>query len=84
MGFKEAKIAIQDTFGVDVDKFKPSISGSKVKKSDIGKFAPKNLLSGIRVEFEHTDDPMMALEITLAHLNEKSNYYDLLKKYVEK
>ena len=38
-------------------------------------FNPKQILMGMKVEMEHTDDPMIALEITLDHLSEDPEYY---------
>lgn len=35
---------------------------------------------GIIVEFEHTNDPALALEITLSHLVEDEKYYTKLAK----
>jgi hypothetical protein len=35
----------------------------------------EQLLRGLEVEMEHTDDPMIALEITLDHLMEDPKYY---------
>lgn len=53
-------------------------------------FSPENLLQGMLVEYEHgtaneltnvtNDDPILTAKIALAHLNEKSDYYKLLKK----
>lgn len=36
---------------------------------------PYELLAGIEVEFEHTDDPYISLEIAFDHLAEMNNYY---------
>jgi hypothetical protein len=84
MGFKEAKLEIEARFNINIDNFKTSLKGSKVKKSDISKFKPSDLCEGMQIEFEHTTDAMVALEIALAHLNERKDYYYKLKKYVEK
>lgn len=53
-------------------------------------FSPEDLLQGMLVEYEHgskdpltnvtNDDPIITAKIALAHLNEKANYYKLLKK----
>ncbi len=43
-------------------------------------FNPEQILQGMKVEFEHTNDPMVALEITMDHLSENSDYYSYLDK----
>lgn len=43
----------------------------------------KQLSIGIEVELEHTDDPKVAQEIALDHLNERLDYYEMLKKFDE-
>lgn len=48
----------------------------KLKPEDFPKDA---LLKGVKVELEHTDDPLIALEIAMDHLVEDLNYYDKLE-----
>jgi hypothetical protein len=85
MGYQETRLEIKDRLGYDIDIFYPKMDGSMpVSRDDIKKYPPKSLLQGIRVEMEHTSNVGMALEIALAHLNERSDYYVLLKKHVEK
>jgi hypothetical protein len=43
-------------------------------------FDPKELTMGIEVEYEHTDNPLIAKEIAKDHLAECSTYYTRLKK----
>jgi len=38
-------------------------------------FDPKQILMGLEVEKEHTDDPLVAIEIVMDHLSEDSEYY---------
>lgn len=38
-------------------------------------FEPEQIKLGMKVEMEHTDDPMIALEIALDHLTEDPKYY---------
>lgn len=38
----------------------------------------EQLAAGVRVEFEHTSDPAIALEIALSHLAEHPDYYTRL------
>jgi len=44
------------------------------------RFDPDQLAIGIRVEQEHTRRPELAMEIAMAHLYERSDYYKLLEK----
>jgi len=48
--------------------------------SDPSEFDQKELMKGIHVELEHTDDIMTAIEIALDHLSEDSIYYTNLEK----
>jgi len=41
-------------------------------------FDPDQVRRGIEVEMEHTDDPRIALQIALDHLDEHPRYYDFL------
>lgn len=41
-------------------------------------FDPLALCRGLLVELEHTDDPKLALEITMDHLVENPRYYEAL------
>lgn len=43
-------------------------------------FDQDQLKKGVKVELEHTDDPLVALEIAVDHLTEDAQYYDLLEK----
>lgn len=38
-------------------------------------FEPDQIIMGMKVESEHTDDPMIAIEIVLDHLSEDPEYY---------
>lgn len=42
------------------------------------KYDLDQLCKGLKVELEHTDDPMIAVKIAMDHLDEIPNYYDLL------
>ena len=45
------------------------------------KFIAKELKMGIQSEMEHTNNKTCAKAIAKAHLNERSNYYTLLRRY---
>ena len=66
----------------DIEKikgdFKEQIPGGKGEGKCVDDFDFFALLKGVLVELEHTDDPMLALEITMDHLSESPEYYDYL------
>lgn len=51
------------------------IPGGKGEGKSAKEFDPEQILMGMRVEMEHTTDPMIALEITIDHLTEYPEYY---------
>jgi hypothetical protein len=51
------------------------IEGGLADDKEISDFCPKQLAMGLEVEMEHTDDPKVALEITMDHLTEIPDYY---------
>lgn len=62
------------------DKIEQKLKGGKGDKADINDFDLEQVLKGIKVEMEHTDDFMTALEIVTDHLTEDSKYYTKLNK----
>lgn len=52
---------------------------AKKHKVDMA-YMKKELAQGIKVEKEHTSHTEIARHIALAHLGEKPNYYELLRK----
>lgn len=56
------------------------IDGGLADEDDAEGFDPKQVMLGMGVEMEHTDDPKIALEITLDHLKELPDYYTRLDK----
>ena len=55
------------------------ILGKHANESD-NKYDSKELVMGIKVEYEHTDDEDIAKEIAKDHLDEISDYYTRLAK----
>lgn len=47
-------------------------------------FSEDQLTKGLIVELEHTNDPKIALEITIDHLVENDHYYDYLEEMEQK
>jgi len=62
-----------------VEKFVPQMPGGKGEDLDPSEVDPEVLKKGIKVEMEHTTDPMLALEISLDHISEDPLYYDKLE-----
>ena len=77
----------KDNLSVDVVEALGILIGINWNNVD---FSPEDLLQGMLIEYEHgskdpitnvtNDDPIITAKIALAHLNEKSDYYKLLKK----
>lgn len=61
----------------------PSIPNGRVHTAP-ERFDPDQLAIGIRVEMEHTRRPEVAMEIAMAHLLERRDYYARLERYVER
>ena len=56
------------------------IEGGKADDEHISKFNSQQIMIGMGIEMEHTDDPKIALEITMDHLTEIPDYYTRLDK----
>lgn len=54
---------------------------SKGKKNEVD---PEQLKKGIKIEMEHTDDPLIAEKIARDHITEDPIYYDKLEKIESK
>ena len=59
---------------------KRGIPGGLAEGMDASQFDPAEVAAGILVEMEHTNDPVLAQEITLDHLAENPAYYQLLAR----
>ena len=55
------------------------MKGGNADEKSVIDFKPDQILKGMKVEMEHTDDPRIALEITMDHLTENEDYYDYLE-----
>lgn len=58
----------------------PGGKGDNLSPDDVNQ---EQLLKGIQIEFEHTKDPLLAMEIAIDHLAEIPNYYDWLEEMEE-
>jgi len=64
-----------DQIAQDKEEAGEMIPGGKGEGKSVKEFDPEQILMGMRVEMEHSDDPMYALEITIDHLTEDPEYY---------
>lgn len=78
--FEEYRNAIKKEYSIDIRLFKDKIRGGRADGKDITKYDLQQLLMGIKVELEHTDNRMTALEITTDHLEQMPDYYTRLLK----
>ena len=60
---------------VMASKWKDKLKGGLADKKTPSDFSKEDLEKGLRVEFEHTNDPDIAREITMDHLEEHDDYY---------
>lgn len=72
------RTAIKKDYGIDIKDFKDQLKGGKADGKDITKYDLKQILMGIKIEQEHTTNKMIALEITMDHLEEIPDYYSRL------
>ena len=62
------------------DEFTEQLSGGMADGKKPSEFDKEQLAAGLMVEMEHTDDPKLALEIAMDHLDEFPDYYEELDK----
>ena len=67
-----------------LDKPTPTIQDIAKKFNKSTGYILDQLRAGIRVEKEHTDQFEVAMEIALDHLNERPDYYEMLKSAEKK
>ncbi|HOV90915.1 MAG TPA: hypothetical protein PKW07_09425 [Syntrophorhabdaceae bacterium] len=78
--FEEYRKAIKKEYNIDIAKFKGRLKGGRADGQPITKYDLEQLLMGIKVELEHTNNKMTALEIATDHLEEIPDYYTRLLK----
>jgi hypothetical protein len=64
-----------DQIAQDKEETGEVIPGGDGEEKSASEFDPEQILMGMRVEMEHSDDPMYALEIAIDHLTEDPEYY---------
>ena len=77
--FGSYRLAIKTETGVDIEHYRENLKGGKADGKDITQYSLVQLLKGISVEVEHTNDKMIALEIASDHLEEFPEYYTYLE-----
>ncbi len=77
---RELELALKDDFGIDLGKFEQQLEGGLADKRKPEDFPVDQVCKGVEIELEHTDDPYVALEITIDHLAEHEDYYDRLEE----
>lgn len=78
--FEDYRKAIKKEYNIDIKNFKDKLKGGKADGQAITKYDLQQLLMGIKVELEHTNNRMTALEIVTDHLEEFPDYYTRLLK----
>ena len=80
--FSKYRKAIYDKFGIDIKYFSMQQHQKGLAKNmkiwQITKFNLKQILMGIKVELQHTNDKQQALKIALDHLTQQPYYYTKL------
>ena len=64
----------------DKEEAGEELEGGLADGKSPSEFDPEQILKGMKVELEHTDDPMKAVEIAMDHLAELPDYYDHLER----
>ncbi len=78
--YEQYREAIQKEYGIDINNFSDTLKGGRADAKEITKYNLTQLMMGIKVESEHTTNKMIALEITMDHLEEFPYYYTRLEK----
>ena len=76
--FEHYRNAIRDVFQIDIKGFKDELKGGMADGKPIIYYDLKQLLTGIKVEREHTDNKFIALEIAMDHLERIPDFYSRL------
>jgi hypothetical protein len=81
--YETYRAAIKKDFGIDIKDYKDQLKGGKSDGKDITKYDLKQILMGIKIEQEHTSNKIIALEITMDHLEKFPDYYTRLQDMEE-
>jgi hypothetical protein len=64
-----------DSVVADKEEVGDELQGGLGDNANISKFSKEQIKKGLEVEREHSDDPMVALDIVFDHLTEDPEYY---------
>ena len=77
---KEPETDDVEQIEVDKEEIGDKIKGGKADDNSPQEFDKEQIKMGLKIEMEHTDDPMIAIEIAMDHLSEFPDYYTRLDK----
>ena len=79
--FEEYRTAIKDAQQIDIKNFKEKLTGGAADGKPITNYDLGQLLAGIKWEKDdHTNDPILALELAMDHLESIPDYYTRLER----
>ena len=78
--FEEYRTAIKDAHQIDIKNFKEKLTGGMAAGKPVTNYDIGQLLEGIKWEQEHTTDKMLALELSMDHLESIPDYYTRLER----
>ena len=81
LGYEEAGDLEEKSYALIQSFF---AQGNYMKDGKGKTFDPKEVAMGLKVELEHTNNPVIAHRITLDHLTEFDGYYTALKEMEDK
>lgn len=82
---KKYRDVIKEKFSVDISGWGATeIPGGKSEGHSVTEYELQELIWGIEVEFEHTSNALVALEIAMDHLQEMPDYYTRLREMERK
>lgn len=76
--------AIETAYNDVFETYEDEIEGGLADDKKPEEFDIKQILKGIEIEYEHSKDPKIALEIAMDHLTENPKYYDYLEEMENK
>jgi endoglucanase Acf2 len=82
--FQHYRKVINDTFQIDITKFKDRLKGGMADGKVLTDYDLERLLTGIKIETEHTSDKFIALEIAMDHLERIPDFYSRLARMERK
>lgn len=61
-------------------KWRAPVAGGLADAREVASFPREEVIRGLLVELEHTEDPWMAMRIAMDHLSERLDYYERLER----